>query len=223
MVPERPFWFALTEPQRAELRRAGTLRVYPHEAVIVREQDRSDFVLVVLGGCVKVATRGPQGHEVILGLRDAGDLIGELAGIDGGPRSATLSALTEVKTLFLPAPAFRSVLRSHPEVAALVQRTVSGRLREADRYRTAAGVQSSPQRLAGLLLLLGDRYGMADGSGGLVIELPLSQQDLAGLMLASQRTVGRLLEQLRDQGVVATARRSVRLLDPAALRRIAGS
>ncbi|WP_229074267.1 Crp/Fnr family transcriptional regulator [Actinoplanes sp. DH11] len=218
---EEPFWYALTEPQRADLLRIGTRRVFAAETVIVREQEASDFAVVVLDGCVKVCTYATHGYQVILGLRDAGDLLGELAGIDGGLRSATLCALTEVDALLLPGPAFRELLRAFPDAAALVQRTVSARLREADRYRAAAGAQTSPQRLAALLLSLGRRYGVAAQDGALLIELPLSQQDLAGLILASHRTLGRLLEQFRDQGMVATGRRSLLLLDLPALRAVA--
>ena len=218
-----PFWHVLNERHRAELRRVGTRRSYPAESVIMREQDESDFAVVVLDGCVKVSVHGSRGYEAILGLRDAGDLLGELAGIDGRPRSATLSALTTVDALVLPLPSFRAVLTAFPEAAAIVQRTVSSRLREADRYRAAAGAEAAPQRLAGLLLHLGGRYGVPVDSGGLLIELPLSQQDLAGLILASQRTLGRVLERLRDQRIIVTGRRTLLLLDLPALRSLAGS
>lgn len=217
----RPFWYALAEGQREQLRRAGSVRHYPPETVIVREQDHTDFAVVLLDGCVKVTSNARGGYQAILALRDAGDLVGELAGLDGGRRSATVSALTRVEALIVAADTFQRFLRSCPEAAEIMHRTVSNRLREADRYRAAAGAEPVPQRLAVLLLELGRRYGARRLDGALLIELPLSQADLAGLVLTSQRTLGRVLEQWRCRDWVVTGRRSVLITRPSALQDLA--
>ncbi|MGC4807033.1 Crp/Fnr family transcriptional regulator [Micromonospora sp. DT233] len=217
MVPvhrRTPFWYALSEERRAELRGLGVLRGYPAEAVLVHERDDSDFVIVLLDGCVKVSADARRGYQAILALRDAGDLVGELAGVDGGGRSATLTALTPVEALVVPVDRFRAFLKGCPEAAEIVQRMVSSRLREADRQRAATGAESVAQRLAVLLLDLGRRYGVREDGGGVLIELPLSQSDLAGLLLTSQRTLVRTLEKWRAAGWVVTGRRSM-LITPA--------
>ena len=219
--PREPFWYALGDAQRAALLRMGTRRFYQPEDVLVREHDRTDFVLVLLEGCVKVSATARHGYHVILGLRDAGELVGELAGADGGRRSATLTAMTEVEALHLPAATFQPFLRREPATAAVLRRTLTARLREADRSRAAAGAEPTEQRLAALLLHLGQRYGTRTDDGQLLIDLPLSQQELAGLTLTSQRTLGRLLEQWRDRGLIATGRRRIHLHDVAALKGIA--
>ncbi|ATO13223.1 transcriptional regulator [Micromonospora sp. WMMA2032] len=208
--PREPFWYALTDRHRLELRRIGSRRDYRSEAVIVREREPTDFALVLLDGCIKVSTNGLRGGQAILGIRDAGDLVGEQAGMDGGSRSATLSALTPIEALILPAVPFRAFLRASPDAAELMQRVVSGRLREADQYRAAVAFRTVPQRLAALLLHLGQRYGTRVDDG-ILIELPLSQEDLAGLVLTSQRTLGRVLEQWRSRGLVLTGRRSMQV------------
>ncbi|OJF10072.1 Crp/Fnr family transcriptional regulator [Couchioplanes caeruleus] len=216
--PRPPFWRALTDGHRQELLQIGNVRHHPTDTVIVREGDETDFAIVLLDGCVKVSTHGNRGYQAILGLRSRGDLVGELAGVDGGRRSATLTALTVVEALTLPAGAFRRFLRAYPDAAEILQRTVSVRLREADRYRSAAGSETVPQRLAHLLLHLGASYGKRLGSR-VLIGLPLSQEDLAGLILTSQRTVGRVLERWRDERLVETGRRSIVLLSVDELRR----
>jgi CRP/FNR family cyclic AMP-dependent transcriptional regulator len=219
--PREPFWYALSETHRNALRAIATPRNYEPESIIVREQDATDFAVVLLDGCVKVSTTANHGYQAILGLRDAGDVVGELAGVDGQVRSATLSAMTPVEALILPAPGFRAFLARHPDAADLLNRTVSTRLREADRHRAAAGSQPVQQRLAALLLHLGRRYGVRVDTGGVLIELPLSQGDLAGLILTSQRTLARVLEQWRADRLVLTGRRSLLLLSLDALRRLA--
>lgn len=218
--PQVPFWYALSEPRRNELRQMGTPRVYQPETVIVREGDQADFAIIVLDGCVKVSTHDNRGYQAILGLRNGGDLVGELAVVDGDYRSATLTTLTVVEALILPAGSFRNFLRQRPDAAEVLHRTVSGRLREADRYRSAAGSQTVPQRLAGLLLLLGTKYGEKVDNGGVLIDLPLSQEELAGMIATSQRTLGRILEQWRQQKLIVTGRRSVLLLSVEDLSRL---
>lgn len=219
--PAEPFWYALTDQHRAELREMGTRNDYRPETVVIREGERTDFAFVVMDGCVKVSATGRHGYQTILGLRDAGELVGELAGLDGGRRSATVSALSPVEGLLLPADRFGPFLRRNPGAAAILHRTVSMRLREADRYRSAAGSEAVPQRFAALLLHLAKRYGLQVDGGGVLIDLPLSQEDLAGLILTSKRTLGRILESWRADDIIVTGRRTMLLHSVDALRTIA--
>ncbi|SDT50465.1 Crp/Fnr family transcriptional regulator [Actinoplanes derwentensis] len=218
----RPFWQALDPSHRAALSAMGSPRDYPPQAVLVREGDETDFAVVILKGCVKVSLESAGGYQTVLGLRDAGDVVGEQACMDGRPRSATLSAITRVEALILHGPPLRLFLSRNADVAALLHRTVSARLREADRHRAAAGSESAPQRLASLLLDLGRKYGVATAADGIRLELPLSQSDLAGLISTSPRTIGRALEQWRDDKLISTGRQSLVLLSPEDLRLIAG-
>ncbi|MEU5962020.1 Crp/Fnr family transcriptional regulator [Micromonospora parva] len=220
--PREPFWYALSKDQRAALMRMGSQRHYDPDEVLVREHDASDYAFVLLDGCVKVSTIAHDGYQAILGLRDAGELVGELASSDGGLRSATLTAMTEVEALRLPATSFGPFVRADPEVAAILHRTVSARLREADRSRVASGAESAQQRLAALLLHLSRRYGNPQPKGEIVIDLALSQHDLAGLALTSHRSLGRILAEWRHDNVVLTGRRRVVLVRPAELNRLAG-
>ncbi|MGS2619259.1 Crp/Fnr family transcriptional regulator [Micromonospora sp. LZ34] len=219
--PREPFWYALRNDQRAALMRTGSRRHYAPDEVLVRENDTSDYAFVLLDGCVKVSAIAHHGYQAILGLRDAGELVGELAGSDGGLRSATLTAMTEVDALRLPATSFGPFVRADPEVAAILRRTLSARLREADRSRAAAGAESAQQRLAALLLHLGRRYGNPQPEGEVVIDLAMSQQDLAGLALTSHRSLGRILADWRRDNVVLTGRRRVVLVRLAELTRLA--
>jgi CRP-like cAMP-binding protein len=130
-----------------------------------------------------------------------------------------LYTLTEVTALVIASARFLAFLRNRPGAALALHRSLSARLREADLARAAAGAESVPQRLAELLLSLGERYGRPDGKGGRLIGLPLSQDDLAGLILTSRRTVGRILKQWRKGSLVVTGRRSILVKDVNELRR----
>ncbi|MBC3843649.1 winged helix-turn-helix domain-containing protein [Streptacidiphilus sp. 4-A2] len=105
--------------------------------------------------------------------------------------------------------ALPALARARPGVARAVDQVVSRRLRESDQLRAAAA-EPLPVRLAVLLLELCERYGEpGPGAGEVRINLPLSQDDLAGLLMTSRRTVSRALEQWRTLGWIATGRQTL--------------
>ncbi|MBN1170923.1 MAG: Crp/Fnr family transcriptional regulator [Micromonosporaceae bacterium] len=217
-----PFWATLSPGDREELRRIGRTRFFPADSTIVHQNERSDAVFVVQTGCVKVVSVTRDGYRTVLALRDEGELLGELASMDGGPRSATVYALTDVTALVVPAARFAAFRRSRPVVDQAVSRILSSRLRESDRSLATVGAASVPQRLASTLLRLGNRYGTPE-EDGVRIGLPLSQDDLAGLAFTSRRTIGRILAEWRGSGWISTRRRSVLLRNIAALNDLQSS
>lgn len=214
-----PFWDLLDAPARAALRDAGKVASYATREHLLRQNDLTDHLLVLGSGCVKVTAVSAAGYQAVLALRGPGDLLGEQAGLDGGARSATLTALTPVHALRIPAPAFKDAGRDHPAITGAVHQVLSARLRDADRQRTAAGADTLAARLADLLLDLAAAYGRRHASGAVEIGLPLSQDDFAGLVLGSRRTVSRVLEQWRADGWVTTGRTHVTVDNPDALKR----
>ncbi|WP_405881837.1 Crp/Fnr family transcriptional regulator [Streptomyces sp. NBC_01136] len=214
-----PFWSLLDDAARKALRNVGEVRTFAARRHLMRQDDLTDHLLVVGSGCVKVTAVSSAGYQAVLALRTPGDLLGEQAGLDGGPRSATLTALTTVQALWIAADSFRQAARSHPDITAAVHQMLSARLRDADRQRTSAGADTVAARLAALLLELGTAYGRRHASGAVEIGLPLSQDDFAGLVLSSRRTVSRILEQWRTDGWVTTGRTHLVIDNADALKR----
>lgn len=217
-----PFWSLLDESARTELSRVGRIGTFAARAQLLRQNEISDHLLVVRSGCVKVSAHSADGYLAVLALRDPGDLLGEQAGLDGGPRSATLTALTRVEVLVVSARAFNAAADALPAITGARQQVLSARLREADRHRAAAGSEAVQARLAQLLLDLAGTYGRRTDSGSVQVALPLSQDDLAGLVLSSRRTVSRVFEQWRAAGWVSTGRNRLVIDDPDALKRQSG-
>ena len=222
--PGRPsFWSELSPSDQRDLLRLGPTRVFLAGAALLRQNDPSNHVLLLRSGCVKVVSHSDDGYYVVLGIRDAGDIVGEMSSLVGEPRSASVYAIRDVEALVMPAGWFNAFVRSHSDAAVALHWSLCARLREADRCRKEAAIRSVEQRLAALLLDLAGRYGTTGLSGGAVlIDLPLSQDDLAGLILASRRTLGRALMRLRTDNVVVTGRRTILVKDPAALRALRG-
>ncbi|MFD0259970.1 Crp/Fnr family transcriptional regulator [Kitasatospora indigofera] len=222
-TPHRPFWSLIDEAARTELAGAGRTARFAQGAEIVRQHERSDHLLVIREGCVKVVVESEIGYQAVLALRGPGDLLGEQAGLDGGARSAAVHALAPVEVLLIPLSRFGAAQRAHPSIVQAVQHVLSGRLRDADIQRAATGSEAVRKRLAVLLLSLAEQYGHRAGPTEVRIMLPLSQDDLAGLVLTSRRTVSRILEQWRGEGWLVTGRFLIRLLRTDLLRELASA
>lgn len=207
----------LTEPELTDLTTAGHRRHWARGAVLFREADRSDWVLVLLTGRVKVSSATVGGTEVVLAVRGPGALLGELTAIDGEPRSATVSALEPVTGLAVPFAGFEAFLSAHGRVAILLLRQLSAKLRDADRKRIEFGAYSTTGRVAARLVELADRFGEPTGEG-VRIAMPLSQDELAGWTGSSREAVSKALGALRASGCIRTGRLEVVVRDFEALR-----
>jgi CRP-like cAMP-binding protein len=211
-------FFDLLEPAaRAALEAAGSRQQYARAAVIFREGSPSVSVIIVRSGRVKVASDTASGTEVVLAIRGPGALLGELSAIDGGPRSATVTALEPVGLLAIASTEFERLLLDHPRIAFVLMRELTRRLRDADRKRIEFGAFDTTGRVAARLVELADRFGQQTDEG-LRIDLPLSQDELAGWTGSSREAVTKALRTLRAQGWIRTGRLRVIITDMDALR-----
>jgi len=217
--PRMSFWSELADVDQTELVRNGHLRRFAAGALIYGQGDRADTVMVVRSGCVKEAAHSDDGYQAVLALYDPGDLVGGESVRDGNERAATTYALTDVYALVVPSARFMIFVRTRPRAGEELLRLLSTRLHESERFRLASRATPISVRMAGLLLDLSGRWGVREEPGVTRIALPLSREDLAGLVLTSKRTVGRVLAVWRKQGWIATDRRVIRLTNRSALER----
>ena len=201
-----------------DLRALGRSRRFPIGARLFHEREAGNAVLVLLSGRVKLSSTTEGGREALLGIREPGELIGEMSAIDGAPRSATATALEPVEVLALSSEAFVGYLERTPDVGLLLVRMLNRRLRDADRKRTEFLAQDTVGRVCSRLVELAERFGEA-AEEGTSIDLAITQEDLAGWTGSSREAVIRALRTLRELGWIATRRRGVTLLDVEMLRR----
>jgi CRP/FNR family cyclic AMP-dependent transcriptional regulator len=215
---ETGFLWALTPDELEALTGLGRRQRYSRGAPLFFEGERSDRVLCVLEGRVKISVMTAEGKEVLLALRGPGDLVGDQAFFDGGPRSASAFALDTVKAVVVQAYDFTAFLEQHPRVALLLLRMMSRRLRDADRKRAEFAAFDTVGRVASRLLELAERFGESQDSG-IRITLPLTQEELAGWTGSSREAVSKALSSLRSLGCIETRRRGITILDVAGLRK----
>jgi CRP/FNR family transcriptional regulator, cyclic AMP receptor protein len=212
-------FMGLLEPDELEdFKRRGRARSFASGSILMHEGQVGDRVMVLLRGRVKIASVTEAGREIVLRFCEPGELVGELSVIDGRPRSSTVSAIEPVEALVVPAGEFESFLDANPRVARVLLRVMSRRFRDADRKRIEFGASDSVGRVAARLVELADRHGDPAEGGGVVITLPLSQEELAGWTGSSRESVARALQALRELGWIETRRRRIKVLDLDALR-----
>lgn len=204
----------------SQLRSRGITRRYARGSVLCREQQPSDAVFLLQAGRVKVSYLAPEGREVVLALRGPGDVIGELGVLDGGPRSATVTAIDDVEAVVVPAARYRDLVASDPELSFRLLRLVIGRLRDSDRMLVEHGAYDASRRVAIRLLELAKRFGETPAQH---LTVQLSQDDLAAWSGASREAVNKVLRSLREDGTITTGRGTITILDPDRLARLAGS
>jgi CRP/FNR family transcriptional regulator, cyclic AMP receptor protein len=215
-VPPGSFLATLSEDDRDALRSAGRQRHYRRSSWIFREGDRGDFVLLVLEGRVKLAVTTTGGGTSILSIRGPGELVGELAAIDAGPRLAGAVALDNLVARAMTSDEFRALATQHPSLMLALLRMLTTRLRESDRRRIEFGTSDASSRLAKLLVDLA-----SDEPDPREAKVHLSQEEIAAMIGVSRESTARALAGLRREGLVATRRRVVKILDVDGLREFA--
>lgn len=219
--PHAGFLASLDEDDLDELGRIGMLRDFPRGALLMFDGESAERVMILLVGRVKVSRGNNGGQEVLLGIQDPGDVLGELGCIDGLPRAATVSALEPVQALVIPGNDFRRYLESRPRAAMALLGVVTRRLRETTAKRSEFGSSDTMGRVSARLLELAERYG-APQEQGVMVTMPISQDDLGAWAGASRAGVAQALQRMRKLGWIRTERRRVLVCDAMNLRVRAG-
>ena len=199
----------LTAQLRPRQYRAGT--------TIFHRDDSGTALHVIERGTVKLMLTSPEGREITVELLGAGDFFGELALLDGGPRSASAVALEATETLTLEREAFVALLAAHPQAALRLLGVLGERLRRADDLIGDLLFLDLPGRLAKQLLALAEERGSATPRG-VRIDLRLSQSELAAMVGATRESVNRCLNAYAERGILDFDRETITLRDLAVLR-----
>ncbi len=190
----------------------------PRGEVLFREGDAGDRVFVVIEGKVKLGRQSADGRENLLAILGPGQMFGELSLFDPGPRSATVTAVTDSVLWWLSHERLLAWLDGRPEVARGMLSQLASRLRRANDIVADLVFSDVPGRVAKALLELSRRFG-APAEGGIRVAHDLTQEELAQLVGASRETVNKALADFSSRGWIRLEQRSVVLLDVDRLRR----
>ena len=207
---ESPLFACLNPEDRFTL--AGRMRVrhFARGEVVFHNDDPAGHVFLITSGTVKVSVPDEQGHEVVVALQRGGDVFGELALFDDGPRSATVTAITETHTLALARQEFIGALERNPDAMRRMLGLLVKTVRRSTGHVEDLVFLDLPGRVAKCLLDL------AEASGSEQVDL--TQEDLAGFVGATRVSVNRVLADLEKRGGIKIGRRNLVLKDRSVLQ-----
>lgn len=199
-----------------EVAKAAAWRTYRRGQYLWFQDDEGDRLLVVVSGLLKVLVSSEHGEDVVLAMVGPHETIGELAVLDRSPRSASVAAVDPTTVLMLTRAVVLELMARHPSVLDAVLRVLGGLVRRLTEQNSDLILLDLGGRLAKLLLrLAGPR---ATGEREVVLDLGLSQSDLAAMVGATRPAVNRALRLLASRGLIAVDGRVITLRDLAGLR-----
>ncbi len=208
---------ALAPDQLQTLLRAASRReLKSGEKVITQGDEDGDFAVVVLSGGLKITMVSASGREIILNYCGPGELVGEIAMLDSGPRTATVTAAVASSVLLLPAHTFLAAATANFDSAAGVMRELARRVRQLNLVIESDRTFSMAPRLARALVRLID---IESGDGRLRYDP--SQSDLGAFAGLARENVSRLISDWEAKGIVARQGRALQVRDQAYLQALA--
>jgi CRP/FNR family transcriptional regulator/CRP/FNR family cyclic AMP-dependent transcriptional regulator len=211
-----PLFAPCPEGVLAEVGQRLRHRHFRRNEVIFHQGDPGDALHVITEGSVKIVLPSTEGDEAIIATLQPGDFFGELALLDGQPRSATAVAVEAAETLSLPRDTFRELLGRHPELRDSLFFALSSLLRRLTKHVEELHFLDLPGRLAARLSRLA-REARPDVSGAVELDWPYTQSDLAAMIGGTRQSVNRLLADLIDEGLVRIEHERLLIADVSAL------
>ena len=191
-------------------------RQVPRDSAVVRRGDADGSLLVLVHGRLRAGSMSVDGREVTIGLVEPGGVVGEIALLDGRPRSMDVVAMQDSLLLVVERAAFLPFLRARPDLMLRLMALLCDRLRRASAAYEDVALTPLAARLAKLLLSLAGSHGVP-GADGTRIRLRLSQRDLGAQVAATRERVNKQLRQWHDAGVLGEAEGDLVLRRPDAL------
>ncbi len=214
-----PLLAGLTSAEAEALARDMVRRQFRQGQAIFQQGDAGQMLYLIQSGRVRIYVEGEEGQEVSVIVYGPNDIFGELAVIDGLPRSASAVAMEETVVHILSRDRFREHMRRSPQLALNFMKALSVRVRYSTRQVGSLTMLDVPGRLARKLLELAQDHGLVE-TGGVRINLALTQSDLASLIGATRESINKALGAFRRQGLILVEGSHIIIVDPDALREL---
>ena len=203
-----------------KLRRIAVIRNFKNGERIFDENTSGDRLYVVLSGRVKIFTILGKKKKTLAYL-EKGEFFGEMALLDMEPRSASSMAMARSELLVIKKKDFKQLLEHYPELSLRIMKTLSKRLRQADKDIEALAFGDVLERIASTLLQLAAKYGEIT-ENGCEIQMPLNHLDIAEIAGTGREMVSRTLSRFRRLRIISYDERSLKVIDAQKLKLLSG-
>ncbi|MET0137807.1 MAG: Crp/Fnr family transcriptional regulator [Sphingobium sp.] len=215
-LPDGSLLKVLSAEELAELlAQAREVKARKGEAII-RQGDDGNTLIILLDGQARITVYSANGREIVLDYAGPGTVLGEIALLDGGVRTASVIAMGPLRYLTLPRTVFEHVIASNHRIALRLMKELATRLRTANQTIETDRAYAAGPRLARFLLRLAD-----DAAGGIDAAIRLSQTELSLFAGISRENINRQLSLWQQDGIVAVAHGGVTITDREALEDVA--
>jgi CRP/FNR family transcriptional regulator/CRP/FNR family cyclic AMP-dependent transcriptional regulator len=208
-----PLFANLDDKERKTICAAMIVKSFDNSEVIVHEDDNESQTFFLIGsGSVHVTVITPEGKQTILATLKKGEFFGEMAVLDGAPRSASVIAAEKCVLLMLYRKTFIDILQKFPKITIQMLIEMSHRLRRSNRQINTLSLMSVFGRVAEVILTIGKETGRKVGNMIIINDRPTHQviADMAG---TSRETVSRILSQLQKKHYITIDRKRMVILD----------
>ncbi len=185
--------------------------------------DAGDGCYWLQSGLLKVSVVSREGEKRTLAILAPGAIVGELAMIDGLPRSADIHAIDDCRLTFVSRTAFLECLKEDPTLYAHICAALAARLRQANDEAAAASFLTVKARIARTILRLAEYLGEEPDGEHIAIRHRFSQNDIAAMAAIARESVNRTMHEWREKGIVSVPTRSTMVVHKARLMRELGA
>ena len=176
------------------------------------------WLYLLAQGRAKICHITAEGKQSILAFIEPGELFGELALLDPGPRDEYAEAVERSVVVRIPTDLMQQFVEHHPQVSLGITKLIGLRRKRIEQRLKNLLFYSNRERMTHLLLEMAEQYG-EQGEEGVRLRIQLSHQDLANIIGSTRETVTVVLGELQDDGLIAIGRRKILIRDVAALAR----
>ncbi len=201
----------------------ATEKRFSKGTTIVSKGDPGTSMMAILVGRARVGNVSGEGREVTLNVIGPGEVLGEIALLDGKPRSADVVALEDTTVIVVERANFLPFVLKHESMVERLLVTLCDRLRRTSLALEEIALFDLPARLARLLSKLSADYGRPvapEQGGGMRIDMKLSQRDLSTLVASSRESVNKQLRAWRNDKLIDLVEGYVIIRDDKAFRKL---
>ena len=196
-----------------DLSRAAVLRSYKRGQALFHQGDPGSSLFVIVEGLIKVYVVSPEGGEMVLVTLQPLDTVGDLAVLDGEPRSASAEALKRSSLLVLTRDKMLDALKANALLGEAMLRSLGGVVRRLTDQVADLVFLDLHGRVAKLLVQLAERHG-APSDQGTVLDLRFTQTDLARMVGGSRQSVNQILHTFEERGYLDLDHRRIIVKKP---------
>ena len=204
MLEDVSLFSSLDEDAMRDFERVAIKKRFPKNAIIFSRGDESDSLYIVHSGKVKAVIHDEEGKEIVLSVIGAGEYFGEMAALDGVPRSATIVTREPTEMLIIHRNDFKNILSRNPDMAFNLLKVLLERLRRANEKIEGLAFTNVYGRVTNLLMQFAEPRG-----GKWVVEEKMTHQEIANMVGSSREMVSKIMSELMEAGSISVEKKQI--------------